>query len=153
MIAQWKHRKQMGERWGCDRCIRVQLWARWSLNILPSSLSQPSVSVLSSLLLPLMCLNAVSSSAASQQSISTGNATHLWNITPSLTVSAHQRGQHPRTADREEDNTSQITLWPSITDWNHRQGFHCWNCRRHKKWLNWAMVYQIWAGVPHHFQE
>lgn len=145
MIARWKHRKQPGERWGCDQCICVQLWARWSLNICPPHFN-PSPSVLSSLLPLLMYLNAVSSSAASEQSINTGNATHLWNITPSLTVSAHHWQPHPHTADREEDNTGQLEPWPSITACNHRQGVQDWNCRCLKQ----ALIYQIVAGNKCH---
>lgn len=44
MIAQWKHRKQLGEQWGCDRCLRVRLWARWCLNVCPPHFSAPSLS-------------------------------------------------------------------------------------------------------------
>lgn len=113
---------------------------------MPSSLLNPSVSVLSSLLLLLMYLNAVSSSAASQQSINTGNASHLWNITPSLTVSAHHWRPHPHAADREEDNTGQLMPWPSI---NHRRGFHNWNrrCLNRALFIRYELVINIIPGI------
>lgn len=57
--------------------------------------------------LPLMYLNAVSCGASQprKQSINTGNTIHLWNITPSLTVSAHHRGHPPHTADKASKTT------------------------------------------------
>lgn len=66
-------------------------------------------------LLPSGCrgsLKPVSSRAASPQSLQTGNAILLWNITPSLTVSVYNYGYHPDTADGEEDDTRQRRQWP-----------------------------------------
>lgn len=108
MIVRWKHRKQDGEQCGRDQYLRVCLWARWCLNMRPPHFSARSLPPTGRQFSgPLMYLNAASRGAASHQSINTGNAIHLWNITPSLTVRAHHCGHHPRSADREEDNTRQ----------------------------------------------
>lgn len=126
-LFQWWHDENIGSslesNGGCDRCLCVRLWAmRCLLSTLLNPLA-PSDRP-SSLSLPLMYPKAVSSRAASQQSINTGNAIHLWNITPSLTVSVHHCGHHPHTADREEDNTRQPQLWASIIGCNHRHTSH-----------------------------